>query len=296
MTDSGWTMIDYRKPWILVGFGGLAGVLVGWIAWTTVLSFSQATFIVSIGQVQQGIPSGTIGQPIKLDQAFLEDPSALIERVRSPSFASAIAARTGIAELSDALPARQYGGRGMLAARSLRPPSQGLPNLIEVRISSLSPDMAGNAARAAAEQIVEEHKVLLEPFVSAMKKRGDLLEEQIILIRKSDEQMAQKIEKNSDHQASDISDAVLVGAKLLSEKRALDLELTAYDAKLAILTQNTRRTMVLFAPATSIPRRAWAFMAPVSGGLAGMIFMFLALRVWQEITERRKRVLASEVD
>ncbi|MDB5619755.1 hypothetical protein [Tardiphaga sp.] len=289
-------MIDVRRQWTLVVIGGVLGALIGCAAWLLVLSFSHATFIVSIGQVQQGISSGTIGQQVKLDPAFLEDPSAFAERVRSPAFASSIAQRTGLAELVETLPARQYGGRGMLSVRSLRAPAQGLPNLIELRISSLSSDVARAAARAASEQIIEEHAKLLEPFMRAMKGRGELLQEQLAVLRKSDEELDRKFAKLAPGQQSDTSDAVLLAAKLMSEKRALDVELTAYEGRLAILSQDTRKTMVLFEPAVSTPRKAWAFLAPISGAIAVMIFVFLALRVWQEFATRRARLLASEVD
>ncbi len=277
------TLHEYRR--LLMLSGAVLGGLLGYLAWIFVLSFSQSTFIVSIGQVGQGSLSGAVGQQVKLEQVFLEDPSAFIERVRSPAFAASIAARIGKPEFIETLPALQYGGRGRLTARSIRPPNLGPANLVEVRISSFDPDLAQAAAQAAVDQILQEHSKLLEPFLDAMKTRQAFLNSQSLSSRKMNEEISRKMGDGTD--ISDVSKAISVGAKLLGSKSTLDLELTGYDAMIGLLTQDFRKTLVLFEPATARPRVVWVVAGPLSGAIAGFIFAFLALRIAREVAQRR---------
>lgn len=281
-------MIGKFKTRLLMSVGTLLGVGLGWLAWDSVLSSSQATFIVSIGQVGQVSPSGPIGQQVKPDIMFLEDPASFVERIRSPAFADLVAKRTNLPEdVVAALPARQYGGGGLLVARSLRMVNQGASNLIEVKIIADRPEAARAMAKAAADEIVEEHEKLLGPYVEVLKRRSAILRKQIDAQQSPASQAGAELNKKLSQLAPEYNDLIQVGLSLMTERRALELELSYYDSSLAIISQDDRKTMVLFPPAVSSPKRSWSILAPLFGGVAGLIFVMLGLRIWQELVRRR---------
>jgi hypothetical protein len=262
--------------------GAFVGAVLGFLAWETSLRYSSATFIISIGQIGQ---IGQVGQNVTITQTLLEDPIAFMERLRSPAFASSVAKRSGIPELATLLPGRQYGGRGSLDARSLRSLN---PNLVEVKIFGDLTDAIVEASRAAVSEIIEGHSEILSPFIGALKKRGELLDQQIARVRKSDEIVDRQIFQAPSHDTADFfSDVFLLGVKAQSEKRTLDLELTAFDAQMALLSQHLRETTVVFPPAIHTPGWLTAYLSPVGGGIAGVIFVFLGLRIWREVSARR---------
>src|SRR3981081_4005507 len=101
----------------------ILGSVAGFAASELMRANSQGIAIVSIGR--QDLTS------------FIEEPLAVVERIKSIGFAAAASRRAGISELSTLLPARQYGGSGALNARSMRDQS-----LIEIRIDVPEPKLA----------------------------------------------------------------------------------------------------------------------------------------------------------
>jgi|GEM_PF-4330124 len=244
--------------------GVLIGAAVGWIGYSK-FSKTKAVFILNVGEVT-------------LTNSFVEDPEALIERMKSPTFAAAVSERAKLPELATLLPSSQYGGRGQLTVRALRPVSPGSPSLIEVTISSSSGQDAEAAATAVSKQILEDHAKRLAPFVQEMKRRASELRDPA--------NSAPETEDGSlGRSPTRPTDPGRQGGRDSIDRRPAKLS-SGYDAAVALLAQQDKQTTLLFAPVVTKPSLAWMMAAPLGGVFVGIVFVFFALCIRREAGRR----------
>lgn len=240
--------------------GVLIGAAVGWIGYFK-LSKTRAIFILNVGE-------------ISLTNSFVEDPEALIERMKSPTFAAAVSERAKLPELATLLPSSQYGGRGQLTARALKPVSPGSPSLIEVTILSPSSQDAEAAATAVSQEILEDHAKRLAPFLEEMKRRATELRGAANSAPETEGSfLGRSPARPTDPGRQSGQDSI--------DKRPAKLS-SGYDAAVALLTQQDKQTTLLFAPVVTKPGRTWMIAAPLGGVFVGIVFVFFALRIRRE--------------
>jgi hypothetical protein len=250
--------------------GVLIGAAVGWVGYSK-FSKTKAIFILNVGEINQ-------------TKSFVEDPDALIERMKSPAFAASVSERAKLPELAILLPSVQYGGKGQLTARSLRPVTLGSPSLIEVAISSSSSQNVEAAAVAASQQILEDHAQRLAPFLEEMKRRADKLRGQPNFPPMNDDNVQQMSPAGADVREAQVLPSLTgYSSGRLAEIDELE---SNYFASISLAAQQGKQTTLLFTPVVIKPSLAWMMAAPFGGVFVGIVFVVFALRIRREVSLR----------
>ena len=240
--------------------GAIIGSIIGIAAWTQLLASSQATAIVSIGRYD---PS----------TSWIEEPQAVIERIKSAEFASAVATRAGVADLATQLPSRQYGGNGALSVRNLRD-----LNILEIKINAADPEVAKKAITAAVDQLLAEHSAKIEPLIQDLDSRLKSLEMLTSTTIQSSEALTKRI--GSDTQSGDEGQNSTFA---LSARASSDTGLGALVksvTELKILVANIRRSRAVTAPTVTTPNSASLYRITTAGAVAGFLFALLLLQMF----------------
>jgi phosphoribosylformylglycinamidine (FGAM) synthase PurS component len=232
----------------------------GIAAWTQFLASSQATAIVSIGRYDQST-------------SWIEEPQAVIERIKSAEFASAVAARAGVADLATQLPSRQYGGNGALSVRNLRD-----LNILEIKINAADPEVAKKAITAAVDQLLAEHSAKIEPLIQDLDSRLKSLEGITAATTQSNDALTKRIGS-----ISQIGDEGVNGLLALFARGASDAGLFAMVkeiGQLKMLVANIRRSRAITAPTVTTPNSASLYRIITAGAVAGFLFALLLLQIF----------------
>lgn len=263
MTDSHFTgrpPISNRIRAVTLIVAALTGAAIGTAAWTQLFANSQAIAVVSIG---------------KLDQfsGWIEEPQAVMERLKSRDFAVTVAARARDPQLAELLPSTQYGGGSALTVRSLRD-----VNLLEIKISAASPDTAKSAISASMDELVADHAARIAPLMdgiqSSLKSLDALAAESI----RSTEVLSKRLSDASEA-AGNSQEAVA----LVSTRSSAEVGLGALVkslSELKILSSNIRPTRAVTSPSVTTPRAASLYRTIAAGALAGVLLGLLLLQIF----------------
>jgi hypothetical protein len=229
------------------------GSAIAFVALSQFLSTNQATSIVSIG---------------RYDQTYIEEPQAVIERIKAPNFAAAVSARTGIPELSTLLPAAQYGGSGALNARSLRD-----PNLIEIRINLVQPEWTQKAINAVVDELLADHSAKLAPLVQNIEATLTQLNKNTSEMAQANDAIQKRINGSSQNEEAGRGESLL--ALALIESGLASLVKSQNDVKGALFTLH--RSQVVAAPTMITLKATYRIVA--AGALAGFLAGLLLLQM-----------------
>jgi hypothetical protein len=232
------------------------GFIAAFAFWSLTMETSQAIAIVSIGRQDH--------------EAFIEEPQVVIERIKSPGFATAAATRAGISELSTLLPAVQYGGGGALSARNLRDPS-----LIEIRINLPQRELAKKGINAVLDELIADHAAKIAPRIQNLQSSLTVLDNHVSELIKSSDMIAKTISSNAEISQDNTG---LLTARAFTDSGLSTLLKSESD--LRRLLTSIRRTEAI-TPPTVTSRRASSLYQIVAGGtLAGFLAGLLLLQMF----------------
>jgi hypothetical protein len=234
------------------------GAIGAWAAWSQLFTTSQAVAIVSIGKFQT---------------SSVEEPQSFIERIKSPSFAAAISGRAGIPELASLLPAGQYGGAGAISARSLRD-----PNLVEIRVGLLDPEVALKAVSAAVDETIADHEAKIEPWIQNLRSDVEVLSRHASeLVKTGDSIVKRAIGSSQSEEAAKDSTAALSALALTESGLAAVLR---DESKMRESLFEIRRSEVVAIPTVTTPKATSAYRTVAAGALGGLLVGLLLLQMF----------------
>ena len=241
--------------------GAIIGSLIGFAAWSLLFANSQAIAVVSVGRYDPG--------------SLIEEPQAVIERIKSTGFASAAAARAGAPELSTLLPARQYGGSGALSVRSLRD-----VNLLEIRINMAHPELAQKAITAVVDELIAEHSAKIAPLTQNLESTLAALDTLTSEMIKSSDAISKRI--NGGFQSGEIGkdSTDLWSARALTESGLGGLVKSAGD--LRVLVSNVRKSRAITVPTVITPKASSLYQTVAAGTLSGLLIDLLLLQMFPD--------------
>jgi hypothetical protein len=239
----------------------ILGFAVALTAWSLLLTTSQAIAVVSIGRYDQ------------TQYSFIEEPQSVIERIKSPNFVAAASARVGIPELSALLPARQYGGSGALAARSLRD-----PNLIEIRINLTQPELALKAVTAVVDELIADHEAKAGPLIQNFQSTLTVLDKHASEMVKAGDTISRLVGGSPQSGETGQDGAALLSARALTESGFGALVRSAIE--LRTLTSNIRKTQIIAAPTVTTPKTTSLYQTVTAGAVAGLLAGLLLLQMF----------------
>jgi hypothetical protein len=232
----------------------------------TVMLGSTAAFVVSRSANSEIVAILSIGRQ---DQStFIEEPFAVIERLKSSWFAAAASTRAGIPQLSTLLPARQYGGSGALSARSLRDLS-----LVEIRIDLPQPDLAQKAMTAVVDELIANHEAKIAPLIQYLQSSIPTLDRRTSEMIKASDAITNRLKGSSLEGEIDQEKAALLSARALNEAGLSALVKSASDLRL-VLT-NIRKTQLVTTPLVTM--KATSFYRTLAAGALGGLLIGLLL-------------------
>jgi hypothetical protein len=250
--------ISVKKIIITLLVAAILGSIAALAIWGLTLANSQAIAIVAIGRDKAG---------------FIQDPQAVIERIKSSGFAAAVATRAGISELSILLPAGQYGGSGALNARSLRD-----PNLIEIRVSLPQPKLALKAITAVVDELIADHEARVAPLIQTVQSALTLLDRRASEMIVSSDAIMKRLTGSSQNGEAGPDSAALLSARALTEAGLGAL--VKSESELRIFMSDIRKTQVIAVPAVTTPNPTSLYRIVAAGTLAGFLAGLLLLQMF----------------
>jgi hypothetical protein len=238
----------------------------------TVILGSVAGFAASEPMANsQGIAIVSIGRQ---DQtSFIEEPLAVVERIKSAGFAAAASTRSGISELSTLLPARQYGGRGALNAHTLRDLS-----LIEIRIDVPEPELAQKAINAVVEELIANHEEKIAPLIQNLQSTLPALDRSTSEMIKARDAIAKRLGASFQNGEIDQESAVLLSARALTEAGLGAMVKSA--SELRLLSANIRKTQLVATPMVTTAKATSLYRIVATGMLVGLLVGLLSLQMF----------------
>lgn len=238
------------------------GFIAAFAFWSLTTETSQAIAVVSIGNFGRH------------DQfSLIEEPQAVIERIKSPSFVAAAAARAGISELSTLLTARQYGGNGALTARSLRD-----LNLIEIRINLAQPELALKAITAVVDELLADHEAKTAPLIQNLQSTLTTLDRHASEMIKASDAITKRVSGTSQNEVIGQDSTALLSALALTESGLGALVIS--ESELRILISNIHRSQVIGVPTVITPKATSLYQSVAAGTLAGLLVGLLLLQMF----------------
>lgn len=254
--------------------GTVVGAVIGLVAWNVLFEVS-ATAVLSIGRFDSNLSS-----------SWIEEPQAVIERIKSPGFASAVALRAGVPDLAMQLPARQYGGSGALNVRSLRD-----LNLLEIRIAADSPEVARKAINAVTDEIIADHSAKMDPFIQGIEADIGTLNALKSETIKSDQALSKRI-GSADQSDDKNQDSLSLLATRSSTERGLAALMTS-AGHLRLLAANLRKSKLVTVPSVVSPKTSSLYRTMAAGALAGLLCGLLVTQMFSDFFQAvgsRRRV------
>jgi hypothetical protein len=253
--------ISVRKIAITLLAGAIAGSTIGLAAWSLLLTTSQAIAVVSIGRYDQ------------TPYSLIEEPQAVIERIKSPNFVAAAFARAGISEPSTLLTARQYGGSGALAARSLRD-----LNLIEIRINLTQPELALKATTAVVDELIADHDAKTAPLIQNLQSALTVLDGRASEMIEASDTITKHVSGSSQNEDVAQNSTALLSARALTASGLAAL--VKNESELRGLLSNIRRSQVIAVPTVTTPKATSLYQTVAAGSLAGLLAGLLLLQMF----------------
>lgn len=251
-------LISVRRATTILLLAAILGAVAGLAATRLTAASNQSIAVISLGRQDK--------------DTFVEEPLALMERIKSTAFASAVAAHAAIPELSIQLPARQYGGGGAIEARSLRD-----PGLVEIRINLPQSESAQKAMTAVVEQLIAEHEAKAAPVIANIKSSLPMLEKGVSEMIESRDAITKRLGNLSQDGQAEHEAIALRSALAQTEAGLSSLVRNAND--LTTLAANFRKSQIVTAP-TGTTTNASAFYRIVAmGTLAGIVIGILLLQL-----------------
>jgi hypothetical protein len=247
--------ISAKKIAITLLVTAIVGFIAAFAVWSLTIATSQAIAIVSIGRDQAA--------------AFIEEPQAVIERIKSPGFANAVSARAGISELSTLLPARQYGGSGALAVRNLKD-----PNVIEIRINLPQPELAQKALNAVVDELIADHSEKTAPLIQILQSTLATLDKNASELVKSGDTIAKNISSNGEISKDSMT---LLIARAFTELGLVGVVKTENDLRVNLTM--IHRTQAIMVPTVITPKATSLYQTVAAGALAGLLAGLLLLQM-----------------
>lgn len=250
-----------RNLWV-VGTCALLGAAFGFIAFFVVLSSHEALGIIQIGH--------TLKLSTVAPGNFIEDPNAVVERLKSKAFAKAIGERLHDQRLDVMLPATQYGGKGGVRPRLLRDGTQ-----VEVRLNADTDGEAVTALEALFAQLIEEHKKVTALSFEVIRKREKQLQDEI--------DRALELDKFIDNQlrTRQVTSENIAEFSFLMTARGQSSRLggVLYELKLADLPPIAQETRVVSDPAIGRPILSTPWLTALLGLIAGAALGLALLQI-----------------
>jgi hypothetical protein len=252
--------ISFKKITTMLLMTVILGSVAGFAASELMRANSQGIAVVSIGRQDQ--------------TTFIEEPLAVVERIKSAGFATAASMRAGISELSTLLPARQYGGKGALNARTLRDLS-----LIEIRINVPEPELAQKAINAVVEELIANHEAKIAPLIQTLQSTLPAIDRSTSEMIKASEAITKRL--GGSFQNGEIVDQE--SASLLSTRALTEAGLGALiksASELRILSANIRKTQLVATPMVTTAKATSLFRLVAMGMLVGLLVGLLSLQMF----------------
>jgi hypothetical protein len=253
----------------------------------TAILGSTAALVVSRAPNSEAIAIVSIGRQ---DQtAFIEEPFAVIERLKSSWFATAASTRAGISELSTLLPARQYGGSGALSARNLRDLS-----LVEIRIELPQPELAQKAITAVVDELIANHEAKVAPLIQYIQSSLPALDRSTSEMIKASDAITKRLKSSPQEGEIDQESAALLSARALTEAGLGALVRSAIELRL--LSANIRKTRLVATPIVTTKATS-LYQTVAAGALAGLLVGLLLLQMFPDFFRTgRPRLGTSQPD
>ncbi len=220
----------------------LAGAAVGYFGYARVFGHSTAVSVLAVATID--------GDPVA-------DVDELIEHIKSPEFAAAIAKRSSVSAAGYLLPVYE---KASLTARVVRSAVQHSSDLVELRVSAPSSELALKLSSAANDELIAEVEKDSEPILQLQESYIDRLK----VLR--------------DGLANVPDEAGL----LITQRIALDKAIR--DAEAADLPPKTQPTRVIAKPAITTPLLSSPYHTAALGAVAGFLVGLSILQSRRMIT------------
>ncbi|MBW5435835.1 hypothetical protein FXB41_13890 [Bradyrhizobium canariense] len=258
--------ISVRRTVIILLVAALLGLFAGLAATRTTVASSQAIAVISIGKPNK--------------DGFLEEPFSLIERIKSTGFATTVAARAAMPDLTTLLPARQYGGAGALEARTLREPT-----LIEIRVNLPRAEAAQKAVAAVMDQLLADHEMKERPLTDSVRSSLPLIEKGVSQLVESRDMITKRLGSLPQDGQTDQEIAALRSALALTETGLSSLVDSA--RALTVLAVDSRKTQIVAAPTVMTTSGGSFYRMTAAGTVVGLVIGFLLLQLFPSLFRAR---------
>jgi hypothetical protein len=283
-TTAAWAKAGRRlvpNLWI-VGASGLLGAVFGFVAFFAVLNADEAIGIIQVGRVPNFVGSNA-SAPGNLNASgtgnLIEDPNALIERLKSRDFARTIGEQLHDHGLDLVLPATQYGGKGGIRARLLRDGTQ-----IEVRLQAGTDKKAIEILDVVFARLIEEHQKSTKTFLDMFGKLEEQLQEQVDRASQFQQLVDSQILARKITNENFTEFSFLMAARDQSSRNLQASYAQLSQLKLWALPPLLQETRVITNPAIGQPILSTPWHTAMLGLIAGIAFGLALVMMWRVVS------------
>ncbi|MDR3560644.1 MAG: hypothetical protein P4N59_04250 [Negativicutes bacterium] len=247
--------LGFVRSALLAVFAVVLGYCGGWLFFSTV-KMTEAKAILVYPPLQHETEA-------EAERAL--GPTFAADYVQLPDFAREVAKVVGDSTLGARLPARIYGGRGLIASRV-----GGSGNTLEVRVSADTQGEAVVLAQAIADTIVKQEETSVRPQIASLKASRDRITSSTVVLRDLTPYLVSKLKVLVDKMiegANDSDTAPNVSSLLDHVVKAdytLENELFQIDRKIATISRTVPKIFAV------TPLRG-VIETPLSAGLLGAL-------------------------
>lgn len=262
-----------RQGWRGILSGILSGLFVASLAILFIPSKYEAVAMLQAGKV-----AGTV----------VEDPSIIVERLKSPALLIEIAQDVGDQDWMAAI----HDGEGRNVLTALVPKTN--PSVVEVRIKARSPESAKKIADSATEMLIKRQNELSKGVLGKIRFDLDVAKEKLARVDSELSALSKTLSSTpvKDERFSQVS--LLISLRLQKESEMFSLRQTANALEISLLPPATQSAKVLediFVSRKPVSPKKTLLLALgfVGGFLIGVMFVFFN-DTWQRMRERRSAV------
>lgn len=257
--------------------GILSGVLSGLFVASLAIFFIPSKYE-AVAMLQAGKVAGTI----------VEDPSIIVERLKSPALLVEIAQDIGDQDWMEAI----HDGEGRNVLTALVPKTN--PSVVEVRIKARSPEAAKKIADSATELLIKRQNELSKGVLGKIRFDLDVAKEKLARVDSELSALSKTLSSTpvKDERFSQVS--LLISLRLQKESEMFGLRQTVNALEISLLPPATQSAKVLediFVSRKPVSPKKPLLLALgfVGGFLFGVMFVFFN-DTWQRMRERRSAV------
>lgn len=262
-----------RKSWR----GILGGGLLGFIASVLAVVFIPPKYE-AVAMLQAGRVAGTV----------VEEPSIIVERLKSPALLVEIAQDVGDQEWQEDI----HDGEGRNILTALVPRTN--PSVVEVRIKARSPEAAKKIADSATEMLIKRQNELSKGVLGKIRFDLDVAKEKLTKAEKELSALSKTLDSTQvkDERFSQVS--LLTSLRLQKESEMFGLRQSVNALEISLLPPATQSAKVLediFVSRKPVsPKKTLLLALGLVGGLLlGVVFAFFN-DAWQLARGRRRVV------